>query len=120
MTQLADRSRWQGSAEAVLAAYCRQAGSGDIMCGTSTRHAGLWPAILEEVLAAGAGSIAQVQEQLQSHVREIGTSFRLPNEGEERQWPVSPVPLAISEAEWAALASAAISINFIVPDCDVL
>jgi len=108
MTQLADRSRWQGSAEAVLAAYCRQAGSGDIMCGTSARHAGLWPAILEEVLAAGAGSIAQVQEQLQSHVREIGTSFRLPNEGEERQWPVSPVPLAISEAEWAALASAVV------------
>lgn len=106
MIQSGDGSLAQGAAEAILEAYCGQAGPGDVLCGSSVADTAVWRAILEEILAAGSGSIMQVQEQLQRHVQEIGTSFRLPNEGEERPWPVSPLPLPISENEWSGIASA--------------
>lgn len=92
--------------EAIRASYCVEAGAGDVMCGASCPDAEVWQSILEEVLAAGSGSIAQAQDRVQRHVQEIGTSFRLAGEGEERQWPVSPLPLPIGEAEWSGIATA--------------
>ncbi len=93
-------------AEAIRASYCAEAGVGDIMCGARADDVQIWQLILEEVLTAGGGSIADAQERVQRHVQEIGTSFRLADEGEERQWPVSPLPLPIGEAEWSGIADA--------------
>ena len=90
MTHWGDGSREREAAESILKAYCGEAGPGDVMCGASAGDSQVWQSILQEVLAVGQGSIAQVQEQLQRHVEEIGTSFRLPNEGEERPWPMQP------------------------------
>lgn len=94
------------TAEAIRASYCAEAGFGDVMCGARGNDAQIWQSILEEVLTAGSGSIADAQERVQRHVQEIGTSFRLANEGEERQWPVSPLPLPIGEGEWSGIAAA--------------
>ena len=94
------------TAEAVRASYCAEAGPGDVMCGAQGDDAQVWQSILEEVLTAGSGSIAEAQDRVQRHVQEIGTSFRLADEGEERQWPVSPLPLPIGEAEWSGIAAA--------------
>lgn len=94
------------TAEAIRAAYCVQAGPGDVMCSAQGDDAQIWRSILEEVLAAGNGSIATAQDRVQRHVQEIGTSFRLANEGEERQWPVSPMPLPVGEREWSDIAAA--------------
>ena len=93
-------------AEAIRASYCAEAGTGDIMCGARADDVQIWQLILEEVLTAGGGSIADAQERVQRHVQEIGTSFRLADEGEERQWPVSPLPLPIGEVEWSGIADA--------------
>lgn len=92
--------------EAIRAAYCADVGPGDLLRGASADDAPVWQSILEEVLAAGNGSIAEAQDRVQRHVQEIGTSFRLPDEGEERQWPVSPLPLPIGETEWSGIAAA--------------
>lgn len=96
----------QQKAEAIRAAYCAEAGFGDVMCGAQGGDVGVWQSILEEVLTAGSGNIADAQERVQRHVQEIGTSFRLADEGEERQWPVSPLPLPIGETEWSGIAAA--------------
>lgn len=93
-------------AEAIRIAYCADAGPGDVLCGAPSSDLAAWRSILEEVLVAGGGSIAEAQGRVQRHVKEIGTSFRLPGEGEERQWPASPLPLAISEAEWSGISAA--------------
>ena len=90
----------------IRATYCAEAGAGDIMCGAKADDIQIWQSILEEVLTAGSGSIADAQERVQRHVQEIGTSFRLADEGEERQWPVSPLPLPIGEVEWSGIADA--------------
>lgn len=94
------------TAESLRQAYCAEAGAGDVMCQTDGATWQVWQSILEEALAAGQGDIAQTQERIQRHVQEMGTSFRLPGEGEERQWPVSPIPLPIAEEEWSGLAAA--------------
>lgn len=94
------------SAETIRASYCADAGPGDVMCTTSEAQCDIWRSILEEVLAAGDGQLSVAEERLQRQVQEIGTSFRLPGEGEERPWPVSPLPLVIAESEWQSIADA--------------
>ena len=88
------------------AGYCAWAGSGDVLCAATGSAADAWNIVLDEVVNAGGGEISVTQDRLQRRVDEIGTSFRLAGEGEERQWPLSPVPLLIEEAEWAGIAAA--------------
>ena len=88
------------------AGYCAWAGSGDVLCAATGSAADAWNIVLDEVVNAGGGEIGVTQDRLQRRVDEIGTSFRLAGEGEERQWPLSPVPLLIEEAEWAGIAAA--------------
>lgn len=106
MTSQIEHPVIMNAAEAIRASYCAEAGFGDVMCGARGDDAQIWQSILEEVLTAGSGSIADAQERVQRHVQEIGTSFRLADEGEERQWPVSPLPLPIGEGEWSGIAAA--------------
>lgn len=83
--------------------YCAEAGPGDVMCAGDESP---WDIILDEVLKGGGGDLARTEDRLRRQVQEIGTSFRLSGEMEERQWPVSPLPLVIEEREWGTLAAA--------------
>lgn len=93
------------TAETIRSAYCAESGPGDAMCSGGEAA---WSAILDEVLRAGNGDLARAEERLRHQVEEIGTSFRLSGEMEERQWPVSPLPLVMEEAEWSRLSAAVI------------
>lgn len=92
------------SVDGLRASYCAAAGSGDVLCGAAGRSADAWTIALEEVLRAGGGDIAKAQELIQRRVDDIGIGFRLPGESEERQWPLSPVPLLIDAQEWDVIA----------------
>jgi uncharacterized circularly permuted ATP-grasp superfamily protein/uncharacterized alpha-E superfamily protein len=92
------------SADALRARYCATAGRGDVMCAATGTAAQAWITALDEVLRAGDGDIARAQERMQRRVDEIGIGFRLPDESEERPWPLSPVPLLIDETEWNKIA----------------
>ena len=39
------------------------------------------------------------------HMRDTGVSYRIYGEENERNWPLNPLPLLLSEAEWANIAS---------------
>lgn len=108
MTSQVDQPAPSYTAETMRQAYCAEAGAGDVMCGADGEASLVWQSILEEALSAGQGDLSQTQERIQRHVQEMGTSFRLPDEGEERQWPVSPIPLPIDENEWGGIASAVV------------
>lgn len=108
MTSQVDEPASPQTAESLRASYCAEAGPGDVLCGAQGAADEVWQSIFEEILNAGDGELAQAQDRVQRHVQEIGTSFRLPDETEERQWPVSPIPLPVSEAEWAGIASAVV------------
>jgi uncharacterized circularly permuted ATP-grasp superfamily protein/uncharacterized alpha-E superfamily protein len=100
---LAVSSPQSGPAE-MRRAYAASAPAGDVLLESGDDPA--WNAVLEELHRAGDGDLAPVQDQLQRRVDEMGTSFRLSGEAEERQWPLSPVPLLIDEQEWAGIADA--------------
>ncbi len=63
-----------------------------------------WNAALEELAERAGEDLTSARERAQRHAEDIGTGFRIPGEGEERPWPLSPVPLLIEKAEWQGIA----------------
>ncbi|RYY42053.1 MAG: hypothetical protein EOP59_10900, partial [Sphingomonadales bacterium] len=79
--------------------------SGDVLCADKgDRDA--WAALFEELAGLSGDSLEHARERAQRHAADIGTGFRIAGEGEgdERPWPLSPVPLLIPEAEWRGIA----------------
>jgi uncharacterized circularly permuted ATP-grasp superfamily protein/uncharacterized alpha-E superfamily protein len=85
-----------------IADYCARPGAGDVLCIPPRDNA--WAAIFEELASLGGDSLEQTRERAQRHAEDIGTGFRIAGEGEERRWPLSPVPLMIGAREWAHIA----------------
>ncbi len=65
----------------------------------------IWTAMLAEVAAASDGDLAALRARAERQADDIGTSFRVAGEAEERRWPLSPLPLMIGEAEWRGIAA---------------
>jgi uncharacterized circularly permuted ATP-grasp superfamily protein/uncharacterized alpha-E superfamily protein len=63
-----------------------------------------WNAALEELAERAGEDLTSARERAQRHAEDIGTGFRIPGEGEERPWPLSPVPLLIEKTEWQGIA----------------
>jgi uncharacterized circularly permuted ATP-grasp superfamily protein/uncharacterized alpha-E superfamily protein len=90
-------------AERWIADYCRGGRSGDVLC-DDTAQAPAWRAVFEELAGLSGEALDHARERAQRHAEDIGTGFRIAGEGEERPWPLSPVPLMIAEKEWEAIA----------------
>lgn len=63
-------------------------------------------------MAAGLGELSSgpgdssgddIHQRLQRETADLGMTFRLAGEQDERPWPVSPMPLLIGTQEWAGL-----------------
>ncbi len=91
------------SARRWIADYCADARRGDVLCAAPDDPA--WLAAFEEIAAIAVGDLGNARERVQRHAADIGTGFRIIGESEERPWPLSPVPLLISSAEWAGIAA---------------
>ena len=90
--------------EGWIASYLAQAGEGDVLRGDMGRGARWWNRLLEGIAGLTGGRLALLQERVERRISEIGTAFRLPDESEERPWPVSALPLLIGEDEWRGIA----------------
>ncbi|KQU61788.1 hypothetical protein ASG67_00980 [Sphingomonas sp. Leaf339] len=82
--------------------YCARAPTHDILCQGDTAA---WQAMFEELAAVASDDLGHARERVQRHATDIGTGFRIIGDGEERPWPVSPVPLLINAAEWTGIAA---------------
>jgi uncharacterized circularly permuted ATP-grasp superfamily protein/uncharacterized alpha-E superfamily protein len=87
-----------------LDAYCAKAAKGDVVRETGNRA--MWAAMADELAIASGGDLNQARTRISRQVDEIGTGFRIPGDGEERKWPLSPMPLMIDAREWAGIADA--------------
>jgi uncharacterized circularly permuted ATP-grasp superfamily protein/uncharacterized alpha-E superfamily protein len=80
-----------------------------------------WNAALEELAGRSGDDLAHARERAQRHAEDIGTGFRIAGEGEERPWPLSPVPLLIAKSEWdriaAGVAQRADLLEAVIADC---
>ncbi len=50
--------------------------------------------------ALSEGGGAPIHEQLQRQIQDLGTTFRIAGDEDERSWPLTPMPLIIGAAEW--------------------
>lgn len=86
-----------------IADYCSGGHAGDVLCDRRAGDTG-WGAVFEELAGVSGEALEHARERAQRHADDIGTGFRIAGEGEERPWPLSPVPLLIEGSEWAGIA----------------
>ncbi|TKD51964.1 circularly permuted type 2 ATP-grasp protein [Sphingomonas baiyangensis] len=87
-----------------IADYCGPRPRGDVLCSAGDSDRAAWRAIFEELAQTAGDSLSEAGERAQRQAEDIGTGFRIAGESEERPWPLSPIPLAISASEWAGIA----------------
>lgn len=80
--------------------YCGLAPAGDVLCAPV---GDAWRALFEELAGLSGEGFALARERSHRHAEDIGTGYRVGDEGEERPWPLSPVPLLIETAEWRGI-----------------
>lgn len=90
-------------AESWIADYCAHANGNDVLRARKPGTEG-WGIAFEELAAVSGGSLSDIHERAQRHADDIGTGFRIAGEGDERPWPLSPIPLMIPESQWRTLA----------------
>jgi uncharacterized circularly permuted ATP-grasp superfamily protein/uncharacterized alpha-E superfamily protein len=78
----------------------------DVDAGDLFRHAPPEVAAKWLTMAGGLAALAQdsglsAQELLARQIAELGMSFRMTGDVEERPWPLTPMPLIIGAGEWA-------------------
>lgn len=86
-----------------MADYCAHGSDADVLCANAQDPA--WTALFEELAGLSGESLDQARERAERQAEDIGTGFRIVGEGEERPWPLSPIPLLIGEAEWQGIAA---------------
>ena len=86
-----------------IADYCASGSAADVLCARTKDAA--WSAVFEELAALAGENLETARERAHRQAEDIGTGFRIAGEGEERPWPLSPIPLLIAEAEWRGIAA---------------
>ena len=84
-----------------LDAYPVDATAGDLYSGASPDVAARWQAVaagLSGIAEDGPGSLAEVAAR---HIDDLGLTFRIAGDEDERAWPITPLPLIVGADEWA-------------------
>ena len=63
-----------------------------------------WRRMADGLGALCGGRLGEIHDRLAREATDLGMSFRLSGDSDERPWPVSPMPLLIGTEEWAGLA----------------
>lgn len=86
-----------------LDGYAQMAPAGDLYLTAPPRMSGRWAGMIAQLSALGQGDGAALAEKVERQVVDLGMAFRLTGEQDERQWPLSPVPILLGAEEWAGI-----------------
>lgn len=75
----------------------------DLYCQARPRVAAAWAAMADALATLRDEAGVPVGELVARQIQELGLSFRMTGDAEERAWPLTPMPLVIGAREWAAL-----------------
>lgn len=89
---------------AMLSAYAQDVPSGDLFADADPAVAGKWTLAARRLVRMSQAAHGNIQEQVAREIQELGLTFRLLGDEEERSWPLTPMPLIIGSAEWDAIA----------------
>jgi uncharacterized circularly permuted ATP-grasp superfamily protein/uncharacterized alpha-E superfamily protein len=88
-----------------IADYLRDCPSADLCRDAPPAVAQKWATMADGLAAlshdGGNGAGDSVREQVARQIQDLGLTFRVVGDEDERPWPLSPMPLIIGAAEWA-------------------
>ncbi len=87
----------------MTAAYRPLDGVPDEFIGPDGRPRGHWLEFFDKMAGLGSDDIARRFETIERNIREQGVSYRAYGETVDRMWPLSHMPLLISEKDWAVI-----------------
>ncbi|MGO9942454.1 MAG: circularly permuted type 2 ATP-grasp protein [Rhodoblastus sp.] len=87
----------------MTAAYRPLEGVPDEFIGADGRPRGHWLEFFDKMAGLGADDIGRRFEAIERNIREQGVSYRAYGETVDRMWPLSHMPLLISEKDWAVI-----------------
>lgn len=77
--------------------------AGDLFRDAPPDVAAKWLAMADGLAALREEAGLPVQEVVARQIQDLGLSFRITGDDDERPWPLSPMPLIIDASEWAGL-----------------
>jgi uncharacterized circularly permuted ATP-grasp superfamily protein/uncharacterized alpha-E superfamily protein len=89
------------SARDWLDTYPVDASAGDLYRDAPPAIAAKWHAVAAGLSAMAQGDPAVLADTTARHIDELGLTFRIAGDEDERAWPVTPLPLIIGADEWA-------------------
>lgn len=92
----------------LLADYARSCEPGDLYGDAPAEVRPHWARLVAGLSALAHGNFGDLDARLEEEVRDLGLAFRATGEDEERDWPLTPLPLVIGTAEWEAIAAGVI------------
>ena len=87
----------------MTAAYRPLDGVPDEFIAADGRPRGHWLEFFDKMAGLGPDDIARRFEAIERNIREQGVSYRAYGETVDRMWPLSHMPLLISEKDWAVI-----------------
>ena len=86
-----------------LADYPVDVDAGDLFRDAAPDVAAKWREMADGLAALRADAGMPVQEVIARQIQDLGLSFRLTGDTDERPWPLAPMPLVIGAEEWAVV-----------------
>ena len=83
--------------------YAASVRGGDLYRDARPWVAQRWQAVAAGLAEAGEGDPSALQEAAGRHASDLGLTFRVTGDEEERPWPVNAMPLVIGADEWTEL-----------------
>lgn len=83
--------------------YAASVRGGDLYRDARPWVAQRWQAVVAGLAEAGEGDPSTLQEAAGRHASDLGLTFRVTGDEEERPWPVNAMPLVIGADEWTEL-----------------
>jgi len=86
-----------------LACYSPADRAADLYYASDPAIAQVWRNFAAGLVAQSHGNLASVQSDVDRQAQELGIAYRMAGDEEERPWPLNPMPLILSAAEWAGI-----------------
>lgn len=83
--------------------YAAPAGAGDLYRDASPAVAAKWRGIASALDALAGGEPAGLEEETARHISDLGLTFRVTGEDQEREWPLTSMPVIIGADEWEGI-----------------
>jgi uncharacterized circularly permuted ATP-grasp superfamily protein/uncharacterized alpha-E superfamily protein len=83
-----------------FAGYAAAGMQSDLYGNASANVASKWATMAQGLAALADGNWARVHDDVARQIQDLGLSFRMMGDTDERSWPLNPMPLVIGSSEW--------------------